>query len=535
MSVRTAVPGTLPQAIPKLLRDRAQAHADRVCVAVDGQALTYAEIDARADAIAAGAVALGVRKGDRVATLAPNRIELLELFFGLARAGAIQVPLNAFLKGEFLRHQLAQARASTLITDASGRDALAPLHSELPELRTVVMLDEPIAEEVGYQQLATAAGAPPDVQLDPSDTVSIVYTSGTTGLPKGCVASHGYYHRSCRLLGEALEVTDDDVLYGALPLFHTSALFASVVMPLLFGVPSYIQRTFSARRFFADARECGATVTAAVGSMGLALLSTEPGLADRDHRLRKFMCAPLSLEAQQALRDRFGVEPWVDFYGQSECMPVTITPWSSDQRDPAGCGLPAPDLQVVLLDDDGCRIEGDAIGEICLRPNAQYAMFDGYYGQPEATLEAIKDLWYHTGDYGRRLPTGAIAFVDRKRDALRRRGENIASVEVEASINAHPDILESAVHAVPSELTEDDIKACIVLTAGATLTPEQLFAYFKDRLPYFAIPRYVEVIDALPRNAVGRVMKHKLREAGNNPDTWDLDTLGFTIQKNERR
>src|SRR5262249_330938 len=202
----------------------------------------------------------------------------------------------------------------------------------------------------------------------------------------------------------------------------------------------------------------------------------------------------------------------------SECMPTTLTPLSSDRRDPEGCGLPAPDLEVALLDEEGNALEGEATGEICLRPKAPHAMFDGYFEQPEATLAPYRGLWYHTGDYGRRLPGGAFAFVDRKKDCLRRRGENVSSLELEQAIDRHPAVVESAVHAVASSLGEDDIKACIV--ASAEIAPAELFAFFKNHLPYFAIPRYVEFLDALPRNGVGRVMKHKLREAGITPDTW---------------
>lgn len=521
--------------LPQLLRERARMHPDRVCLAMDDEVRTYAEIDVHADSLASSLAAIGVGRGDKVATLATNRIELLELFFGLARLGAIQVPINAYLKGGFLRHQLAHTGVTTLIADAAGRNAVAPLRSELPDLRQTVMLDAPMAGEVPYGELVTAEAAAPDVALGMADPIAIVFTSGTTGPPKGCVASHGYFRRSCRLLGEALEVNDDDVIFGALPLFHVSALFASVGMPLTFGVPSYLRRTFSASGFFVEAGSCEATVTSAVGPMAHALLASEPGPADKNHRLRKFMCAPLSLASQRALRERFGVEPWVDFYGQSECMPVTITPWSSHRRDPAGCGVAAPDLEVVVLDEEGGPVAGGAVGEICVRARQSHAMFDGYYRQPAETREAFRNGTYHTGDYGRLLPSGAIAFVDRRKDALRRRGENISSIEIEASINTHPQILESAVHAVPSDLGEDDIKACIVVAEGAALRPEDLFAFFKEQLPYFAIPRYVEIVDSLPRNAVGRVQKHELRSAGNTPGTVDFEVMGFGITRADRR
>jgi crotonobetaine/carnitine-CoA ligase len=304
-------------------------------------------------------------------------------------------------------------------------------------------------------------------------------------------------------------------------------------MPLVFGIPAFLQGTFSARAYFPRARKVGATVMIAVGAMGAAILATEPSDDDRNHQVRRIMCAPLSLDAQDAFRKRFGVEPWVDVFGQTECMPMTLTALSSDRRDPNGCGLPAPDLEVALLDDEGNVLDGEASGEIGIRPKAPYAMFDGYFEQPEATLAAFAGLWYHTGDYGRRLPSGALAFVDRKKDSLRRRGENVSSIELEQAIDRHPAIVESAVHAVPSELGEDDIKACIVATSA--VDPAELFDFFKMTLPYFAIPRYVEFIDALPRNGVGRVMKHKLREAGNGPGTIDFEAMNLIVTRQERR
>jgi len=520
-------------AIGNLLRARAAATPDRVCCAMDDDVFTHAEMDRRSDALAAGLAGLGAGRGERVALLAPNRTELLELFYGVAKTGAAQVPLNAYLKGEFLLHQLRQSRSAVLVTDAAGRDAVAPLRSELPDLQTVIMLDDAEGDEIPYSALFDSGEAPPDVELSPADTMSILYTSGTTGLPKGCVASHGYYCRSGELIGAALEVTGDDVLFAGLPLFHAGARLVTVTLPLVYGIPAYIQRTFSARAYFPRAREVGATLMIAVGAMGAAILATDPSQADRDHAVRRIMCAPLTLEGQATFRERFGVEPWVDIFGQTECMPTTLTPLSSDRRDPKGCGIAAPDLEVALLDDDGNILDGEATGEICLRPKAPYAMFDGYFDQPEATLEAFRGLWYHSGDYGRRLPSGAFAFVDRKKDCLRRRGENVSSLELEQAIDRHPAVVESAVHAVASQLGEDDIKACIV--ASSAIEPAELFDFFKNNLPYFAIPRYVDVLKALPRNGVGRVMKHKLREAGNGPGTWDFDAMGLTVARQERR
>src|SRR5262249_19102614 len=272
--------------------------------------------------------------------------------------------LNAYLKGEFLLHQLRQSRSGILVIDAAGRAALAPLRDQLPDLRTVIMLDDAEGSEIPYSALLDTGDAAPEVELSAADTMSILYTSGTTGLPKGCVATHGYYCRSAELIGQALEVTDDDVLFAGLPLFHAGARLVVVTLPLLYGIPTYLQGTFSARGYFPRAKEVGATLMIAVGAMGAAILATEPSAADRDHRVRRIMCAPLKLDAQATFRERFGAEPWVDIFGQTECMPTTLTPLSSDRRDPNGCGIAAPDLEVALLDEEGNVLEGAATGQI---------------------------------------------------------------------------------------------------------------------------------------------------------------------------
>jgi carnitine-CoA ligase len=520
-------------AIGNILRARASSMPDRVCCAMDDIVYSYAEMDRRSDALAAGLAQLGVGPGEQIAMLAPNRVELLELFYGAAKTGAAQVPLNAYLKGDFLLHQLRQSQSGFLLTDTAGREALAPVRSQLPDLRAVIMLDEAQDDEIPFDSLFGHGDTPPPVELTAADTMSILYTSGTTGLPKGCIASHGYYCRSGELIGAALEVTEDDVLFAGLPLFHAGARLVTVTLPLICGIPAYLQGTFSARAYFPRAKEVGATLMIAVGAMGAAILATEPSPADRDHKVTRIMCAPLTRDGQATFRERFGVDPWVDIFGQTECMPTTLTPLLSSQRDPNGCGIGAPDLEVALLDDEGYELHGEATGEICLRPKAPYAMFEGYFDNPTATLEAFRGLWYHSGDNGRRLPSGAFAFIDRKKDSLRRRGENISSFELEQAIDAHPGIVESAVVAVASDLGEDDIKACIVITSP--IEPAELFDFFKNNLPYFAIPRYVDFLDALPRNGVGRVLKHKLRDAGNTTETWDFEAMDLTVAKQERR
>jgi crotonobetaine/carnitine-CoA ligase len=530
-------------AVGDLLASWAARRPDRLCAAMDDREYSFAELDGIADRLHAGMAAFEVHPGDRVATLATNRSELLELFAGLARAGVIQVPLNAYLKGTFLRHQLGQSRSRVLVVDRSGRASIEPFLAELPDLETIIHLDEPDRElvarsgrrEIRYSEVTSAGEHRAATDVSPGDIMAIIYTSGTTGLPKGCVLSHGYYCRCGELNAAALELTDEDVLFASLPLFHAGALLIVLMGALYRGVPARFESSFSASAFFDRARATEVTVAIGVGAMGAALLASPPSGADRGHRLRTMMVAPMAREAQNRFRDRFGIEPWTEVFGQTECMPITITALSSAARDADGCGLPAPDLDFALLDDKGDPVPDGAVGEICVRPHDPYSLFNGYWTHQEQVAAPFDDGWHHTGDSGRRLPSGSIAFVDRKKDSMRRRGENVSSVELEAAINNHPDVLECATHAVPSEMADDDIKVCLVLAEKADFDPIEFFAFARSVLPYFAIPRYVEVVAALPRNAVGRVMKHVLREAPHTVQTIDLEALGLTVGRAERR
>jgi crotonobetaine/carnitine-CoA ligase len=528
--------------VGELLRSQARANPQGRFLTCGASEFGFAELDVRTDAVAAGLAAAGVAQGDRVAIVCGNRIEMLELFFAVAKLGAIQVPLNAYLKGEFLRYQLADSQASALVVDASGYAAVAPMLAELPELRLLIVLDEQAADPIAdapqmrvraYRDLAIAEPAP-SVEIAPSDLMSIVYTSGTTGQAKGCMLSHGYYIRAARVAGEMFELRVDDVLFTALPLFHGASRMLVLTAALMHGVPVVVEPEFRAGTFLTRAAQTGATVACGVGAMGAALLATAPSEQDQAHRLRAMTLVPFPAALHEVFTARFGVATFSELFGQTECVPVTHSTLSGPRSIPS-CGRAAHDLEVELLDDEDRLVAIGAVGEICVRPREPLSMFSGYWGKPEATVETFRTLWHHTGDYARRDDDGFVYFVDRKKDAVRRRGENVSTMELEAAIARHPAIAEVAAHAVPSAATDDDIKVCVVLAAGETVSPTELFDFFKQHLPYFAVPRYVEIIDELPKNAVARVMKHLLRERPITDAVWDLEALGLTIARSERR
>src|SRR5581483_7402517 len=465
----------LRRSVIEVLAQRAADQPGKRLVSCGGRHRTYGEMTAVADSGAAALAALGVAPGDRVALLSANRIELVELFFACARLGAVQVPLNTFLKGEFLRYQVADCGAETVVVDGPGLAALAPLLDRLPALRRIVTLDGdgdgdgggglPVPT-VAYAALAgdPAAGAALSVPR-PDDLASIVYTSGTTGLPKGCLITQGYYVHIGDAWRGACDLSPDDVVFTAFPLFHLSGQALALMACLTGGLSLFIEPAFSASAFMPRAREVGATVTMGVGAMALAVLATPPSPADRDHRIRYSMWIPLPPALQLRMEERFGAPVNAEGYGQTECAPVTFSRLAGRRRRETA-GLPAPWLDVRIVDDDDVEVPRGEIGEIVVRPLEPDSMFSGYWGRPEETLETFRNLWHHTGDYGRMDDEGFVSFVDRKNDALRRRGENVSSMELEQAIATHPKVAEVAVHAVPSAATEDDTKACLVLAQG---------------------------------------------------------------------
>jgi crotonobetaine/carnitine-CoA ligase len=529
---------TTGRVIGDVLRERAREHPEHPYLWSGDEQVTYGEMDARSDRVAAGLAALGVGPGDRVAIISSNRMEMIDVFFAVAKLGAVQVPLNAFLKGEFLKYQLEDSQAQTLLVDGPGLQALTAVLEDLPSLRRLVVLEEPQEQPAGldviaYEGLRSSNAALPSAEVHPSSLMSILYTSGTTGMPKGCMLPHGWYLNGATVSSEMVEYGPDDVPFTALPLFHAWAQ-GTVIGAMVHHLRGVVDPVFSISNLLERFIETGATVFMGVGMMGLAMLSAPPSDRDGQHKLRVALMFPFTPEQQDAFEQRFGARVMAQLYGQTETGAIAYSR-ISEPRNLSSLGRPAPYFDVKLFDDEDGEVPVGQIGEIVVRPKVPNAIYQGYWRNPQATNETWRNLWHHTGDYGRADADGFITFVDRKKDALRRRGENVSSIEVEKAIVAHPKIAEAAVHAVPSEMSEDDIKACLVLDAGQTVEPTELFAFFKEHLPYFAIPRYVEILPELPKNATLRVMKHILRERGVTEETWDFDLLGLSVGASERR
>jgi carnitine-CoA ligase len=501
--------------LPALLELQSARHGDRPLVRVGGRTLTVAELCVAVAATAGRLAGAGIRPGDAVATMSENRLEVLELWLGCAWLGALYVPVNTALRGGQLEHVLRDAGARLLVVEPDLLPAVDAVRSGLPALEVLWRFDD----YPGYGEPVPAAAA------GPGDTCAILYTSGTTGVSKGVLCPHAQWYWWGIVTGEILGVDEDDVLYTCLPLFHTNALNA-FVQALVAGAVYTPGPRFSASRFWQRLVESEATVTYLLGAMVHILAKRDPDECDRRHRVRVALAPATPAALYAPFRARFGVE-LVDGWGSTEsnCVLSTAVPGAPD----GSMGGITPGFDARIVDEDDEEVPPGAPGELLVRSHHPFAFANGYHGLPEQTLEAWRNLWLHTGDRVVRDGDGWFWFVDRLKDSIRRRGENISSYEVEAALAAHPDVAAVAVVPVPGELGEDEVLACVVPRPGTAPDPADLVRFCEPRLAYFAIPRYVELVDELPLTANGKVEKYRLRERGVGERTWDRDAAGVEL------
>ena len=507
---------SVPLSIPALLRARAAQSPDRPLLRIGDDRWTVAEVCARTSRVAGLLAGQGVEAGDRVAVMAGNRIEVLDLILGCAWLGAIAVPINTAVRGRQLQHILTNCAAELLVIENVLLDHVRAL-PDTASLRQIWTLDGPAAPlAVPVEPIRPLRDGVPPADVGPADTALILYTSGTTGVSKGVISPHGQFYWWGINVSTQLEVTPDDVLYTCLPLFHTNAINA-FSQALVSGAEYVLGPRFSASRFWTDAARHGATFTYLLGAMVSMLASKEPADHDRSHRIRAALSPATPAGLLDPFLDRFGVV-LIDGYGSTETNSVIAG--SRRERRAGYIGRVQPGFRARVVDEHGLVVPAGASGELLLRSDQPFAFASGYFRMPEATVDSWRDLWFHTGDRVCLEDDGWIRFVDRIKDVIRRRGENISSVEVEQALAEHPDVAEVAVYAVDSELGEDEVMAAVVARPGARLDFDGLVEFLTPRLAYFAVPRFFRRCDDLPRTENGKVRKAVLREQGGKAD-WD--------------
>ena len=514
--------------LPQVLQTQAGHCADKLFVrAVDGESLSYAGALDAAARMGGYLRSLGVQQGDRVAVLLPNSLDFVRVWLGVAHIGATLVPLNHALTGQFLAHQLTVAGAETVICHGEFGEALRAARRNVPRVRVVVWAGPANGDQDGSEPaLASWSTALPvePVSVDPRDIACVMFTSGTTGPSKGVTMPHAH----CYLLGlgviDNLHLTEADRYYVTMPLYHANALFMQMYATLIAGASAVLRPRFSPSAWLSDIRTHECTVTNLLGAMSQFITDLPPSADDRDHRLRAVLPAPNPPAHEKAWRDRFGIPDVVSAYGMTEANVPLYGRMGESHPGTAGFAY-APYFEVRISDPEtDVTVPPGVPGEICVRSTVPGGFSAGYLGLPEESMRAYRDFWFHTGDLCVMDADGCVSFIDRRNDAIRRRGENISSFEVEAAMIDHPSIREVAAFAVPTgvEGTEDEVML-VVVPAQDELTPDVVARYADEVLPRFARPRFIEIAPELPKTPTERVQKARLRQRGVTASTWDRE------------
>ena len=529
--------GISENAVGKLVQEKGRLLKDRVFLFFKDEKITYEQLDHVSNAFANGFQDMGIQKDDKLAIMMRNHPNFLYAWLGSAKLGAVEVPINTAYKGDLLRHIIDNSDSKILIIEGDMLNRLIMIKDQLTKLEQIICqgeVDQSVAKALpvpisALDQLFDYRSDPVDAKVSGKDPAGFIYTSGTTGVSKGAVCPHNYFLHMADLVAKLRDLKSHDILYTFLPLFHINAQLFTVLTALLNDAQVVISDRFSASTFWDEIRKYGATQFNYLGAVMTILAKQEPKENDHDNPIRIAFGAACPADVMKHVEERFGLV-CLEGFGMTETGIVIHD--DINARRTGSCGRVLGDYyEVQLVDDDDREVGVGEIGEIVVRPIKPYIMMTEYYRMPQQTLESYRNLWFHTGDYARKDEDGYFYFVDRKKDAIRRRGENISSFEVEKIINTHPKVLECAVFAVPSELGEDDVKANIVLKHGENLSPEDLIEYCSQRMAYFAIPRYLEFVAELPKTPTNRIEKYRLREAGITEDTWDREKAGVKISR----
>lgn len=539
----------------RLLEKQAKKYGQSTYMYFEDKEFSYKDLNDIVDRVASGLQNLGIAKGDKVAVVMENCPEYIFLMFALSKLGAVEVPINIFHKGEIMNYMLEHSDCSIVVMQVQYLDRLESILQKSNKIKSVVLLENGSEDQksgnikanvsavkeritafgkkaIEWSELVEIDGNYQKADVVWSDPLLLLYTSGTTGLSKGVLLPQNLlYSMAERFYNWALEgkLGEKDCIYVPSPLFHAHAWHAGINLALLRGARILLRRRFSAGAHWDDIRRFNCTYSAAGGPRLPILLAAEPAPDDADNPLRVILGGPASEKICNAFEPRFGVKI-LEFYGSTELGSPAMNQVSN--RKIGSCGRMLPDFLFKIVDDGGAEVGVNEPGEYLVRLKQPYAMMLEYYKMAEKTVEAWKDLWFHTGDRVRIDEDGYIHFVDRKKDSIRRRGENISSFEVERVVNSHPSVLESAAYGVESEFTDDDeVMVSLVLKPGQNLSAEGLISHCEGEMAYFMVPRYVRFVKELPKNAVNRVEKFKLREEGVTTDTWDREKSGYKLKR----
>jgi len=507
--------------VPQVLEARARTTPDLPFMHWEGQTWSYAQCWSDACRLSAFLLDRGLGgRGRRVASFLPNSPEAMVTWWGVQASGAVYVPIHRAHRGAILADMLTRSRAEILVTESGALGDLPDL--EACGVRAILLIDstasaDPALDAYGWSEVAATPPRAGD-QLSPADVAAVMYTSGTTGRSKAVLTPHNQLCRGGARLALIANMGPSDVFHAWQPMFHLAGQ-QDVVMPTMISGASFLLLpTFSTSRFWEQVNEFGTTFFMGFTNLLEILMNMPERPDDRDCPLRAGIIGGVPAKLCRAFESRFGVQLY-DSYGMTEAEPMSV----SDQDTPPGsCGKATADWEIAIMDGAGNLQPPGVEGEIVGRPRVPDVMMQGYEDDAEATSAAFRHLWMHTGDLGHLDEHGFLYFKDRIKHAIRRRGENISSWELENLIREHPDVEECVALAVPSPLGEDDVKVVIVPSGSADLAPADLHAWCKDNMAKFMVPRYIELREEVLLTDTGKVRKELLRDVSGEA-VWDAD------------
>jgi carnitine-CoA ligase len=503
--------------IAAVLDRRAEQYPDRVMMSIAGVEVTFEQMRQRSCAAANALLDLGFGPGDCVALFAGTCPEWIYFWLGAGRIGAVAAAVNAANKGDFLSHALRLSRAKVIVTDAERQSRVDEVADRLPGLASIVIPNDSLGG--GSNTVAEHVG-------DVGDIGSLFFTSGTTGASKAVATTWHYLFTTAATVASAWRFGPGEVLWTAMPLFHLSAA-PSVLAPMLVGGTTVLASAFHPGTVWDEVRACGAVGFAGAGAMVSMLMNQPPDPRDAQLPLRFLSAAPIDSAVYREIEKRYGCRI-VTMYGMTEAFPIAAK-GVAEEGVPGTSGRPNPSFDVRVVDAAGTPVADGSVGEIVCRPRYPHVMSEGYVNG-EGGVDPHSE-WFRTGDLGVLDSDQNLTYVDRVKDSLRRRGENISSVEVETVVKGHPAVLESAAVGVPSDLGEDDILLFVAVRPDSALDYPELLDFCSARMPYFCVPRYVEVVDELPKTIIGRVRKDILRSQGVGPGAWDRERHGYIVSR----
>lgn len=522
--------------IGRVLFEQARLRGDQPMLKFEDLVFSYAEALLAARRLAGSLRSIGIGRGDHVAVLMTNHPNMLWTLFALGLLGAVAIPVNAAARGDMLDYFLRHSKSRSIIADAELLIHVDALLEGLPDLRRIVVHGGPGAgtgasiagrEHHSLEDLMSFAGDLPEDAATFSDVQMVMYTSGTTGPSKGVMCTHSQEQSGGICMAQQMRYTPSDVLYTCLPLFHANAMRVTVTAALWSGATVAMARRFSASSFWADIRRYRATQFNSLGAMANILLQAPPSADDPDNAVRICNIVPAMPDQKRIeFEGRFGM-PVTSLYGSTEmCCPLFAIESTPASKWPT-CGRLVEPFEMRVVDDDDIQLPPGQIGEWLIRTGQPWHAFQGYFEMPAETLATWRNGWFHTGDRGYVDADGYWYFVDRKKETVRRRGENISSYELELSVCAHPAVLEAAVVPVPAELGEDDVMVFVVLRQGASLTELELVRFCESKMAAFMVPRFVRFIDQLPKTPSEKVEKYRLKKLAEaqRAELWDREQV----------